>query len=183
MNRQDAYNLVREKVKNKNLVKHMLAVEAVMSRLAKELGEDVQIWSLLGLLHDIDFDLTANSPAEHGILGAKILEDKGLPPVIVEAVRAHNPYHDVSQDELISRALYAADPVTGLIVAAALIHPEKKIAALDVNFIENRFKEKQFAKGADRERIKSCQEIGFSLHDFLALSLEAMQGISAELGL
>lgn len=183
MDRQQALKLVQTNVKNKNLIKHMLAVEAVMGRLAEYFREDITVWSLTGLLHDLDYDLTAHSPDEHSKVGAKMLEEKGLPREIVESVKAHNPYHGLPRDSLLSKALYAADPVTGLIVAAALVHPDKKLASLDVGFLENRFKEKQFARGADREQIKSCQEMGISLREFLALSLEAMQGISRDLGL
>jgi uncharacterized protein len=183
MERQEAFALVKENVKNKNLIKHMLAVEAVMGELAGHLGEDTPLWSLVGLLHDIDYDFTYKSPEEHGLVGARMLEEKGFPKEVVDAVKAHNPYHGLPRESLLSRALYAADPVTGLIVAAALVHPQKKLSALDVDFLLNRFKEKQFAKGANREQIKSCEELGLSLSEFLSLSLHAMQKISQELGL
>lgn len=183
MERQEAYKLVTENVKNKNLVKHMLAVEAVMKRLAEKLGENVSVWSLVGLLHDIDYDHTSDSPSEHGLMGARMLKEQGLPEEVVEAVKAHNPYHELPRTDNLSKALYAADPVTGFVVAAALVHPQKKLSAIDVDFLENRFKEKQFAKGANREQIESCEEMGISLRDFLGLSLEAMQDISRDLGL
>ncbi len=183
MDRQEALGLVRKQVKNKNLVKHMLAVEAVMGRLAEHYAEDSTIWSLAGLLHDIDYDTTADSPAEHSKVGAAMLREYGLSEEIVQAVESHNPYHGLPRETRISKALHAADPVTGLIVAAALIHPRKKLDALDRSFVKNRFQEKHFARGADREQISSCQELGLDLDEFLGISLEAMQGISKELGL
>ncbi len=183
MEREEAYRLVKEKVKNKNLVKHMLAVEAVMRRLAEELGEDVDSWSLAGLLHDVDYDSTADSPERHSQVGATMLEERGVTPHIVDAVRAHNPHHGLPRVTPLSKALFAADPVTGLIVAAALIHPEKNLSALDVEFLLNRFQEKHFARGANREQIMSCRELGLPLEEFLRLSLEAMQEEADNLGL
>ncbi len=183
MDRQEALALVKKQVKNKNLVKHMLAVEAVMGRLAEHFGEDIAVWSLAGLLHDIDYDKTVDSPAEHSKVGAEMLREYGLADEIVEAVKSHNPYHGMPRKSLLSKALYDADPVTGLVVAAALIHPEKKLSAIDVSFLENRFNEKHFARGADRDQIRACRELGLELDEFLDLSLKTMQGISRELGL
>jgi putative nucleotidyltransferase with HDIG domain len=183
MNREEALSLVKEQVQNKNLIKHMLAAEAVMGRLAEHLGQDRELWELAGLLHDVDYDRTVDRPEQHGLLGARLLEEKGCPPELVHAVKAHNEALAVAAETLLDKALYAVDPVTGLLVAAALIHPEKKLSAIDVDFILNRFKEKSFARGADRGQIESCAGFGLSLEQLLALSLEAMQGIAKELGL
>lgn len=183
MTRDEALELVREQVKNKNLVKHMLAVEAVMARLAEHFGEDKNLWSLTGLLHDIDYDKTVNQPEQHGLLGARLLEEKGFPGEMVQAVKAHNEALGTPRTSRMDRALYAADPVTGLLVAAALVHPDKKLASIDVDFVLKRFKEKSFARGANREQIESCRELGLPLEKFIALSLEAMQGIAGELNL
>ena len=117
------------------------------------------------------------------MLGAQILEEKGLPAELIQAVKAHNEMLGVERQSLLDKALYAADPVTGLLVAAALIHPQKKLAAVDLDFVLNRFKEKSFARGADRDQIETCSELNLSLEKFIALSLEAMQTIAAELGL
>lgn len=183
MKREEALSLVKEEVKNKNLLKHMLAVEAVMRRLAGELGEDEALWALAGLLHDLDYDKTVDDPERHGLLGAQILEERGLPEALIQAVKAHNPALGVERRTPMDRALYAADPVTGLLVAAALVHPQKKLAAIDLEFVMKRFKEKSFARGADRGQIETCCELDLSLEQFLALSLEAMQSIAADLGL
>ncbi len=183
MKREEALSLVKEEVKNKNLLKHMLAVEAVMRRLAGELGEDEELWALAGLLHDLDYDKTVDDPERHGLLGAQILEERGLPEALIQAVKAHNPALGVERRTPMDKALYAADPVTGLLVAAALVHPQKKLAAIDLEFVMKRFKEKSFARGADRGQIETCRELNLSLEQFLALSLEAMQSIAADLGL
>ncbi len=183
MEREEALRLVKQEVKTKNLIKHMLAVEAVMRRLARELGQDEELWGLAGLLHDLDYDKTVDQPEQHGLLGAQILEEKGFPAELIRAVKAHNEMLGVERQTLLDKALYAADPVTGLLVAAALIHPQKKLAAIDLDFVLNRFKEKSFARGADRGQIETCRDLNLTLERFIALSLEAMQSIAADLGL
>jgi putative nucleotidyltransferase with HDIG domain len=184
MDRQEAYELMLEKVKTKNLRKHILAVEAVMRRLAERLDQDVEKWGLAGLLHDIDYDVTKDDPERHSIVGADMLAELGVDPEIVDAVRAHNDHHGLPRKTLMAKALYAADPLTGLIVAAALIKPEKKLSAIDTRFVLNRFGEKAFARGARREPMLSVEdELGLELDEFISLGLEAMQGISRELGL
>jgi len=183
MDRQEAYKLVKKHLKNKNLVKHTLAVEAVMRRLARRLGEDEEEWGLAGLLHDIDYDETKDDPARHSLVGGDMLAEMGLGAHIVEAVKAHNDAHGLPRETAMARALYAADPLTGLIVAAALIHPDKKLAAINTQFVLNRFEEKSFARGARRDTIDACSELGLSREEFCALGLEAMQGIADDLGL
>lgn len=183
MQRNEALALVRKHVKNNNLVKHMLATEAVMGALALHLGEDAVAWRLAGLVHDLDYDLTAGRPMEHGLLAASMLEELGFPQEIIRAVRAHNEALGYPRESEMEKALYAADPVTGLIVAAALIHPAKKLSAIDAQFVLNRFGEKHFARGANREQIKACLELGLSLEEFVDISLRAMQQESAALGL
>jgi len=183
MNRADALQLVKDQVKNKNLVKHMLATEAVMRRLAEKMGEDPELWGLTGLLHDVDYDQTVDLPEQHGLVGARLLEEKGYPGELIQAVKAHNEAIGFAAETVMDKALYAVDPVTGLLVAAALIHPDKKLAAITVDFVLNRFKEKSFARGADRGQIESCVNIGYSLEEFIGISLEAMQDVAKEMGL
>jgi len=183
MTREEALKILKENLKSKNLVKHSLAVEAVMRALAKRLGEDEEAWGLAGLLHDIDYEETANTPEEHGKVGAKKLEKMGFPPPIVHAILAHNELTGVARETAIDRALFAADPLTGLIVAAALIHPHKKLQSIDTPFVLRRFEEKSFARGAKRENIETCRTLGLSLEEFVEIGLKAMQEISQELGL
>ncbi len=183
MKREEALNLLEEYLKNNNLFKHSLAVEAVMRDLAVHFEEDAHTWGLAGLLHDIDYDQTKDDPDRHSIEGAALLERKGLPEEVVYAVKAHNERHGLPRKSLLDKALYATDPATGLIVAGALIKKEKSLSAIDVPFLINRFVEKSFARGASRETIKSCQEMGLSLEEFLGIGLRAMQNISDEMGL
>jgi putative nucleotidyltransferase with HDIG domain len=181
LKREEALEAVRTRVTNDRLVKHMLAVEAIMQALAKRLGEDEQAWALAGLVHDIDYDETAKDPARHGLLGASYLRDLKVDEAVVHAVESHAGHR--SRDSRMDKALYAIDPLSGLLVAAALMHPSKKIGAVDAEFVLNRFKEKRFAAGANREQIKSCEELGVSLAEFVEIGVRAMQQISDELGL
>ncbi|MCX8129299.1 MAG: HDIG domain-containing protein [Clostridia bacterium] len=183
MERIEALKELKSRLTNNNLIKHSLAVEAIMRELASYFREDGEKWGLAGLMHDIDYDNTAAEPSKHSILGAEILEELGVDEAIVYAVRAHNNYHGIERKRKMDKALYAADPVSGLITAAALILPSKKLDDVDVNFIMKRFSEKGFAKGANREQITSCKELGLDLEQFIGISLEAMKKISSELGL
>lgn len=184
MERQAALAELKRRVKNKNLLKHMYAVEAVMGALARHFDADEEQWRLTGLLHDIDYEETAEEPTKHSLVGADILTSLGLPPALIYAVKAHNPAHRLPRPSLLDSALYCADPLTGLIVAAALVHPAKKLAALDGPFILKRFGEKQFARGASREQISRCQqELALDIEEFVVLGLQAMQAIAPVLGL
>lgn len=181
LTREEAYHLAESRFTNRNLFKHVLAVEAVMRELASHFGQEVERWGLAGLLHDLDYEETAQAPERHGLRTVELLQGYEVDDEIIHAIKSHNNH--VPRQSLMDKAIYAADPVTGLIVAAALMHPSKKLAELDVPFILRRFKEKAFAKGANREQIKSCEELGLRLEEFLGLALKAMQGIHHELGL
>lgn len=183
MDRTEALALLKENLTNRNLFNHSLAVEAVMRRLAVHFKQDVEKWGLAGLLHDIDYDRTKDDPDRHSLEGAEMLAKLGLPEDIVYAVKVHNHYHGLPRESLMDKALYATDPLTGFIVAGALIRPEKKLAAVDVPFLMKKFKDKAFARGANRETMKTCAELGLTLEEFMGLGLEAMQGIAGEMGL
>jgi len=126
MTRDECMEMVKANCKTVNLVKHMVATEAVMRALAERLGEDPDTWGLAGLVHDLDYDETADDPGRHGLVSAQKLEELGFPEEIVHAVKAHNEH--VPRVSLMDKALYASDPVTGLIVASALMHPSKKLS-------------------------------------------------------
>ncbi|HHY93439.1 MAG TPA: HDIG domain-containing protein [Firmicutes bacterium] len=183
MERTEALALMRRHVTDKNLRKHTLAVEAVMKALAGRLGEDEKKWSLAGLLHDIDYEETKDDPQRHSMVGADMLAQAGVDPEVVEAVRAHNEAHGLPRPTRMGKALYCCDPLTGLIVAAALIHPDKKLASIDSEFVLKRFHEKAFARGANRDTIRACSDLGLDLEEFIDIGLRAMQGIAPELGL
>lgn len=183
MDRTEALALLRKNLTNRNLFNHCLAVEAVMRSLARHFDQDEEKWGLAGLLHDIDYDRTKDDPARHSLEGAELLAGLGLPEDIVYAIKVHNEYHGLPRLSQMDQALYATDPLTGFIVAGALIRPEKKLATVDIPFLMKKFKEKGFARGANRETMKACSELGLSLEDFIGLGLEAMQGIAAEMKL
>lgn len=185
MNREEALKLIRQYVKNENSIKHMLATEAIMIALAKHLGENEETWSLAGLLHDLDMEINdyRKEPEKHGIIGAEMLEKLGVEKIIIEAIRAHNEATGKGRETPIEKAIFCTDPLTGLIVAATLVLPSKKLADLTPESVLNRFKEKSFAKGANRQIIVACSEIGLTLEEFIKIGLGAMQAISDQLGL
>lgn len=184
MDRQKALSLIKKYLSNENLIKHCLACEAAMIKLAEKLNEDRQIWGLAGLLHDLDYEITKNEPQKHTLVTAEILKANGVSEEVIEIIKGHNADNlGIEIKKRGQRALYVVDPTTGFIVAATLMHPTKKIKNLDLQFLMNRFKEKSFARGANREQIKKCEELGLTLEEFLLLVLEAMQGIAGEIGL
>ncbi|MBU2577427.1 HD domain-containing protein [Patescibacteria group bacterium] len=196
MNREEAFNLLKENLSNQNLIKHCLAVEAIMRALARhfkttptrhppaEQAPDEAKWGLAGLLHDIDYDKVKDDLSQHSLVGAKILEDLGIDKGICQAVKVHNEAHSISPQTLMEKTLFVTDPLTGLIVAAALVLPSKKLADLTPENVLNRFKEKAFARGANREIIKKSEELlNLKLEEFIKIGLEAMQKIAGDLGL
>ena len=190
LNRDQILKLVKEKINNKNLVSHCLAVEAIMRGLAEELnkrdgngGLDKDKWAMTGLVHDIDYDQTAKEPEKHSLIGSEVLKDLGFDDDIVYSVRVHNQIHGLPLKSDMDIALYAADPISGLIVAAALIRPEKKLYAVNAGSVFKRFGEKAFARGANRQQIMACEKLGIKLEDFIKIALKSMQKIDKELGL
>ncbi len=181
MNRGEALALLDQTINNTNLKKHMLACEACMRALAAHFGEDSEAWGLAGLLHDLDYDQTSQDFSQHGKVTVEMLKDKGLSEDILHAILAH-PGH-VEAISKMDQALYAVDPTTGLLVAAALMHPSKRLASVDVAFVMKRFREKRFAAGANRDQIQTCSRLGLGLEEFTGICLKAMQGIAEDLGL
>lgn len=180
MNREQAWQLVQDRVANKNLRKHMLATEACLRALARRLGGDEEQWGFAGLVHDLDYEATGDDPARHGLVAAEQLEQLGVAPEVTNAVKAHAG--NAPAESLLDKAICAVDPLTGLIVAAALMHPTRKLAGLDTEFVRRRFAEKRFAAGADRDQIAGCAGFGIELDDFITVCLDAMKGIAPDLG-
>jgi len=184
MTREEALKILKQNLQNQNLIKHSFAVEAIMRALARHFNENEEKWGLVGILHDIDYEKVKNDLSRHSLLGAKILEDLGVGKDICQAVKVHNEAHGILPQTLMEKALFVVDPLTGLIVAATLVLPSKKIADLTPENVLNRFKEKAFARGANREIMKKCQEyLNLSLEDFVKIGVETMQGIANDLGL
>ena len=183
MDRAEALDSVRANVENENLVKHMLATEAIMRALARRFGESEEEWGLTGLLHDIDVELTEGDMSSHSKLGADLARELGASEAMAHAILAHNEMHGVPLETRLDKALFCTDPLTGLITAGALIRPDKKLAGLEAKSVRKRYKEKSFAAGANREQIASCGEIGLELDEFIELGLKAMQEIADSLGI
>jgi len=183
MNRKEVLDSLKENVENKNLIKHMLATEAIMRALARRLDGDEEEWGLTGLLHDIDAELTGGDMNSHSRLGADLAGELGASEAMTHAILCHNQAHGVAPESKLDKALCCADPLTGLIIAATLVRPDKKLAGLEAKSVLKRFTEKRFAPGADREQISACGELGLELDEFIELGLRAMKGIAGALGL
>lgn len=181
MNREEAISLLRKHIMKENLVKHMLATETCMKFIAEKLGEDQESWAYAGLMHDIDYEITSENPTQHGLEAQVLLQPLSLPDDVLDAIASHAGYRE--RKTKIAKALFAIDPITGLITAAALMTPTKSLLTLQPETILKRFKEKRFAAGANREQIQTCSELGFSLEDFSRYCLSAMQSIHETLGL
>ena len=181
--RAEALTIVREHVKNENLVRHMLALEAAMRHYARLLGEDEEIWGKAGLLHDFDWEIHPNLE-HHPQDGAPILRERGVPEVVIEAVLSHANHTGVPRQTRMQKALYACDEITGLITAVTLVRPSKSIQDVTVKSIKNKWKDKAFAAGAKREEIEqAAQEFGVELWEHAGNVLAAMQAQAQELGL
>ena len=180
--REEALGLIKKYISNEKLFKHMLAVEAIMRALARRLGEDEELWGLVGLLHDLDYELVGKDMNKHGLVSARILEGK-LPEIALNAIRAHNELTGFEDNSRLTKALKAADQVSGLIIATALVMPNKKLAEVKVKSLVKKFKQKDFARNVKREKILLCNELGLGLEEFLEISLKALKDISSSLGL
>lgn len=184
--REKALAFLNEKVENKNIIKHMLATEALMRVLAKKFGENEEEWAMAGLLHDGDY--SPDVPMEkQGVLITEWLREMGeeMPDSVAQAMAAHNWSNTgVEPRTKMDWSLFCGDSLTGLIVASALVLPSRKLTDLTVESVLKRFKEKSFAKGTRREDIAKCEEkLGMPLSEFIEICLKAMQAISGELGL
>ena len=189
MTRDEAYKTLLSLVKNENLIKHHLACEAAMKALYVRLAPkpnpvDEEAWGIVGLLHDADYELCKKHPERHTLILEEKIGDK-LEPKLMHAIKAHNWQNNgVVPKTRLDWSIYCCDELTGLIIAAALIHPNKKLGLLNVDFVMNRFNDSNFAKGANRAQILMCEkELTIPLREFFEIVLEAMQGISTELGL
>ncbi|OGE38362.1 hypothetical protein A3B45_00535 [Candidatus Daviesbacteria bacterium RIFCSPLOWO2_01_FULL_39_12] len=194
MTREQAFNLMTQMLQSKNLQKHGLAVEAIMGALCKYLKQrhteqtdeefNEEEWAIVGMLHDADYELVEKDPKRHTLVTAEKLKPLGVSERIIEGIKAHHDGIKSGRENLMESSVYAADELSGLITAAALVRPDKKLASLTEESVLKRFKEKSFAAGANREQILACEkELNIPLEEFVGIALKAMQGISEELGL
>jgi putative nucleotidyltransferase with HDIG domain len=183
ISREEARQLMTSKVQDENLRRHMWATEAIMASLAEKFHEDSEKWAITGLLHDIDYEETKDNPELHSKVGADFLKTF-LTDEMIYAVLAHNNRHGLERKTLLDKSLWATDPLTGFIMAVAMVRPDKKLVSVELKSMKKKFKEIKFAAGANRDQIKSCEnELNIPLDDFLLLGLQALQQISDELGL
>ncbi len=183
MNRKTAFEELSVRLEDKTLIRHSLAVEAIMRKLAVNLQEDIELWGMAGLLHNIDRQKVGEDLQRHGLVGAEILEGLNVNPTIIYAIKSHNPKLGVQRRRRIDKALYCAIPLATLLEACACSHPDK-LAGLDPQVVTDQFYDEGFEKEeVDREKIRTCEEIGLSLGAFIEIGLAAMQEISNELEL
>lgn len=181
---EEAQELLEQEVETDALRKHMLAVAAIMSALAAKLGvteEEKEQWTLVGLLHDLDYERTKDDFEQHGLMTAEMLTGK-LPEECLDAIKAHNKMTGCEPESEMAKALVAADAVSGLIVPTALMMPSRKLADVRPKSVTKKFKDKSFARTVSREHILICQELGLERNDFFALALDALLPLSDELG-
>ncbi|MEX1112238.1 MAG: HDIG domain-containing metalloprotein [Candidatus Andersenbacteria bacterium] len=181
--RAQAWELLNEYTKNPNLIKHALAVESAMRYYARHFGEDEEVWGMVGLLHDFDYEQYPNLE-EHPYKGQAILEAANFPPVIRQGIMAHAPHTGTPRTTTMEKAIFAVDELCGFTVAVTLIRPSKKVADVDVAAVKKKLKQKKFAANVSREDISlGAQELGFSLEEHIQHVLAAMQQVSDDLGL
>lgn len=194
MNRDQALGLVKQMLNNQNLVKHCLAVEAIMRALCRELRIknkqlsesefDEEEWGMVGLLHDADYEITNKDLETHTDVIVKKVNELGGSERLINGILAHHELKKPNRENLMEKAVYCADELSGLITACALVKPDKKLSSVTVETVMKKFPEKSFASGAKREQILACKtELNIPLEEFVTIALKAMQGISSELGL
>ena len=182
VSRDEAWEFLNEYTKNPNLIKHALAVEAAMRWYARKYSEDEELWGVVGLIHDFDYEKYSTMD-DHAIEGAKILRAKGWPEEIITGMLAHADHTGEPRDSLMKKCVFAVDELTGFIVACSLVRPEK-IEGLEAKSVKKRMKDKAFARQVNREDIrKGAELLGLELDEHIANVISAMQAIRADLGL
>ena len=179
--REESLSLVKEHVKNKNLVNHMIAVGAIMKGVAKHFEEDSELWEVVGILHDIDYESFGDDFSRHGAKSAEMVKEL-LPEKGINAILRHNELTGNFPETKFDISLLAADAISGLLVANALVRPTK-LEGMKPKSIKGRMKDKSFARQVNRENIMRCEEIGLTFSEFAQISIRAMQSIAAEIGL
>ena len=184
MSRDEALVIVRKYVKNENLVRHMLAVEAAMAAYAKKFNEDEEKYRVAGLLHDFDWEIHPTLE-QHPQAGSALLREEGVSEEIIRAILSHAQHTGVTRETNLEKALFACDEITGLITTTALVRPSKKIGDVEISSIKKKFKNSSFAAGVNRQEVEDgAKDLGVDLWgSHVPTVLKAMQGISGDLGL
>jgi putative nucleotidyltransferase with HDIG domain len=186
--KEQANKLVEEYIKDPVTKLHLLESEAIMRAVAKHLGENENEWGIIGLLHDIDWDLTKENQSQHCIKAEEILRNAGASKYLIETIQSHGYENqmipallDKKRSTKVQHCLVSAETLTGIIVASALVQPDKKLASVRLKSLKKKFKDKSFAAKCDRELIRECEQAGIPLDTFLEIGLTALQGISDSL--
>jgi putative nucleotidyltransferase with HDIG domain len=181
--RRAAWDLLCEYTKTEPLRKHALAVEAAMRAYAAKLGGDQDRWAAVGLLHDFDYEIHPTLD-DHPVKGAEILRERGWPEEIIYAVMCHADHLSLERKTPMDRAIYAVDELTGLIIAVALVRPNKSIDEVDAKAVRKKMKDKSFARAVNREDVvKGAEQLGVDLNEHIAFVIEALKPVAAELGI
>jgi uncharacterized protein len=181
MDIEAARALARDKTEKDITYRHLVSVEGVMRRLGRHFGEDEATWALTGLFHDLDQDQTGEDPSRHARLAADWLAEAEVDPVVINGVLAHA--HPEYQTDRMSKAIVAADAVAGLLVAAALVRPERA-TGMKVSSVKKKLKERSFAPGVNREEIALAEpNLGLELDAFIGLAIEGLQEVAGEIDL
>jgi len=181
--REQALGIVKNYIESPNLINHMLSVEAAMRYYARHFGENEEIWGITGLLHDFDWEKFP-SLEQHGVSGAPILRDQGVPEEIIQAILSHVDGSGVPRETRMQKALYACDELTGLITAVALVRPSRSLMDLTAKSVKKKWKDKAFAAGANREEIEQAAlDFGVELWQHVDNVILAMREIAGILGL
>ena len=183
MDRDTAYTIVKEYVKNDSLIKHMLSVEAAMRGYAGRFGGDPDYWALPGLLHDFDWEIHPTLE-HHPQDGAAILRERGVPEDVIRCIQSHAPHTGVPREQPMDKALFDVDELTGLITACTLVRPSKSLSDLTAKSVKGKWKDRAFAAGVNRADIEQgAQELGVDLTDHITTVIESMRTIAPQLGL
>jgi len=183
VNRDDAFRLVCQYTASDSLRKHMLAVEASMRAYAERLGEDVETWGIVGLLHDFDYERWPDPP-DHPLKGAAILTELGYPAHVIYAIKSHADYlTDCPRVSRLDKALYACDELAGFVTAVALMRPER-LASMQAASVKKKLKQKSFAASINREDIRrGAEDLGVNLDEHIQFVIGALARVAPELGL
>lgn len=181
--REDAWSILTEFTKSESLLKHALAVEAVMRALAQAHGEDEQLFGLVGLLHDFDYEVYSEI-GTHTIEGGRILKERDFPDVVIRAIQSHVTENDISRDSLLEKGIFASDELTGFVVAATLVRPEKDLSGQSPKSVMKKLKDKGFAKGVNRQEVyDGVAGLGVELADYIQFIIDALKPKAESIGL
>lgn len=183
-----AREVLKKYIKDEINIKHCRESEVIMRALAQRLGEDEELWAIAGLLHDIDWELVQDDIEEHGIKMQEILQQEGVSKELIAVIVSHiggftKHFPESKRQSKFEHALAAAETITGLLVATALVRPDKSLVSVEVKSVKKKFKDKSFAARVNRDMIRECEKLDMTLDEFIELSLNALKNISDELGL